>query len=796
MGTYQIIKGKLNEDYDLHSESRRRKVQYFEKSIGLNDTIPEGWVVDTSRKFKTRRRIKKLKDGYTKLQDTIWNIFYQIGIPLISTGPLVIECVKGAQIGKKYEFDLAAVDNDVVFIILCRTGESQHLRVKDILLELSENKSDIRSAFKSSLNISKLKFVFIFASENIIWKKQDRIIALNNDILVWEEGDIIALDDLAKLAGEGAKYQLYNRIFYNTKIRHFKVKVPALKAKMGGYTYYSFVLSPQHLLQIAYVHQRGTECEFIEIADSYQRMLNKKRINAIEQFIENGGFFPGSIIINFNKPLQNIEKIGTMKQLNDSWGDATPVLITLPPYYGSAWIIDGQHRLYGYGDTDEKVNETVPVIAFVQENREFQAKIFVEINKNQKAIPPDLLWDLYEDLYVHSDNSNEMYLYAISMASKYLNYNEESPFYKHIDILKEHYNIDEANISLNTMCNRIRQLKLIHEDEGPLFYNNYYDSIQYAGQRISAFFEVIKEVLTDEWESGKKHYIRTNAALTVFLGILSDILKGSATKREIESIRFLKDVVYRWLEPLLLYILDSDADNLKRFRSPGGASGGSTQIRVEFTKIMVEANTGFRSPWLEEYERKLKITQQLKKTKRSIKYYLDKDESDALEFKGTWKLNLQQLIHGDGSMCDNPDVTKKIIQTITAYLNCDGGIIITGVIEMKFYSEEDLSKLNNPIIENDKCIIGIEYDYGKRGWEGYLQSIINNIKNKISKTVYDTGLVKIDKYEYQGKDLCKIEVSQSKKKQYYQGDFYIRSGPETIQLSASDIDEYWDNRNK
>jgi len=271
--------------------------------------------------------------------------------------------------------------------------------------------------------------VFVLATENIVWSDNDVLDARDHDIVKWDEYDIlISMQELAQLAGEGAKYLVYKRVFRNSKIKNFQVKVPALKAKMGGRTFYSFVLSPDQLLKIAFVHHRTADSRFSDLTDSYQRMISKSRVRQIEQFIRAGGFFPGSIIVNFTRPFVREDKLCDKATLQGLQDGAEPVAVTLPPYYGCAWIIDGQHRLYGFADVAEKYSAMLPVIAFVNESPHTQAKVFVDINKNQKAVPPDLLWDLYEDLYVESEDARERQLWMISCIAKLLNNGEYSSF--------------------------------------------------------------------------------------------------------------------------------------------------------------------------------------------------------------------------------------------------------------------------------------------------------------------------------------------------------------------------------
>jgi DNA sulfur modification protein DndB len=64
----------------------------------------------------------------------------------------------------------------------------------------------------------------------------------------------------------------------------------------------------------------------------------------------------------------------------------------LPERYKSAWIVDGQHRLYGYSVIDAKFSkQNIAVIAFEGLKREDEANLFVTINHEQKSVPRTLL---------------------------------------------------------------------------------------------------------------------------------------------------------------------------------------------------------------------------------------------------------------------------------------------------------------------------------------------------------------------------------------------------------------------
>jgi DGQHR domain-containing protein len=160
---------------------------------------------------------------------------------------------------------------------------------------------------------------------------------------------------------------------------------------LGGKTFYSFVSTPEQLLKICFVNHR-TLADPLALP-TYQRLIKRSRLKAIGEFICAGGFFPTNILLNFD------EKRRFDKKANDERAEVQFGDLHLPDKYKSAWIVDGQHRLYGYSAIDPKyAKQNVAVIAFEGLRREDEADLFVTINHEQKTVPRTLLDELDADL--------------------------------------------------------------------------------------------------------------------------------------------------------------------------------------------------------------------------------------------------------------------------------------------------------------------------------------------------------------------------------------------------------------
>jgi DGQHR domain-containing protein len=162
--------------------------------------------------------------------------------------------------------------------------------------------------------------------------------------------------------------------------------IKALKLRQKDKVMYVGKIHPGLLLKIAYVVRRASERKF-----AYQRMLSKDRIAALGEFIssdESQNFLPNTVLIVFD-PNMRVRY------------DAKKQELTAPLVYCSAWIIDGQHRVYGflgtkYEDWTEEEFEPfdLPLIVVRDLPEADQTRTFININYFQKRIKAGLLCDL------------------------------------------------------------------------------------------------------------------------------------------------------------------------------------------------------------------------------------------------------------------------------------------------------------------------------------------------------------------------------------------------------------------
>ena len=160
---------------------------------------------------------------------------------------------------------------------------------------------------------------------------------------------------------------------------------------------------------------------------------------------------------------------------------------------------------------------------------------------------------------------------------------------------------------------------------------------------------------------------------------------------------------------------------------------------------------------------------------RQANELLKQNESKTLEFKSTLRWNLKEN-------CKDPvHVTHAVLKTIAAFLNTDGGDLLIGVAD-------------------DKSILGIEADQfeSEDKFLLHLSHVIGAALGDRAGTLVDAKMETVN-----GKTICLVSCRRSPEPVLFkwkgiesseQGDFYVRSGPQTVKLSSESAQKYIDTR--
>ena len=105
---------------------------------------------------------------------------------------------------------------------------------------------------------------------------------------------------------------------------------------------------------------------------------------------------PPYIVINFKQDNLQFDQ-------KERFGETATGTLTLPSKYGSAWVIDGQHRLYGYAYATRSPDEdhsVVSVLAYENLPVREEIKLLVDINTEQVKVSRNLVNEIVSSLNV------------------------------------------------------------------------------------------------------------------------------------------------------------------------------------------------------------------------------------------------------------------------------------------------------------------------------------------------------------------------------------------------------------
>lgn len=259
--------------------------------------------------------------------------------------------------------------------------------------------------------------------------------------------------------------------------------------RQNKHVMYAFVATSSQLRTIATVSRRTDDGE-----RGFQRHLKESRLKQIARYIDDrNGVIPNNIILDF---FDDDVKVDTESQT-----------ISIPTDRKTAWVIDGQHRLFGF----EYAKKQCPllVIAFLQLPLEEKVNVFVTINTEQKRLPSSLCLDLLNIIGSDQDATKR----CTELVGK-LNEEEDSPWYDLVDMTGE----GAGYISL---VNFVRKIKPLITSAGVLRHYTFQD--QYGA--LANYWSAIKALYADQW--GKKNYVLTK---TLGFGALMNLFPTVFTK--------------------------------------------------------------------------------------------------------------------------------------------------------------------------------------------------------------------------------------------------------------------------
>jgi hypothetical protein len=178
------------------------------------------------------------------------------------------------------------------------------------------------------------------------------------------------------------------------------------------------------------------------------------------------------------------------------------------------------------------------------------------------------------------------------------------------------------------------------------------------------------------------------------------------------------------------------------------------------------------------------IARELELTESSLSQMLGGTETGRLEFKGAVRLNLYQYLKS-GRTEKDAGFETKVLLTIVAFLNSDGGDLVIGAIEPDRFKDVDLSAYP---LEGMHHVVGIDADLAGRGFDKFQLYVVDLMKTRIGVA---TSSVQLYPIMLRGKLMCVLRVPKARHWQYLDKEqFAVRDGARTVVLKGADQEAY------
>jgi DGQHR domain-containing protein len=336
--------------------------------------------------------------------------------------------------GPKSQIDVVGIEDELGLSVECKS-QDKFAKRPQFQEELSKL-AHVRERFSKAINANpftsgrKRQAVLVLFLSNIELTKNDRERAEEANVQVFDERDLDYYEKLVAHLGPAAKYQFFADLLPGKSVAGLEIRVPSVRTRMGAHNSYSFPISPEYLLKISYVSHRSKG----KASDvhTYQRMLSKTRLTKIRQYISEAGIFPTNIVVNLDKRRLIFERIKQDNPKEDQEESGVLGWLTIKPAYKSAWIIDGQHRLFAYSGHPRAKTGRLGVLAFEGLPPSRQAQLFIDINAKQKSVKQSLLQELFAELHWDAAKPRERVQAIVSKAIQVLDADKFCPLYSRI----------------------------------------------------------------------------------------------------------------------------------------------------------------------------------------------------------------------------------------------------------------------------------------------------------------------------------------------------------------------------
>lgn len=473
---------------------------------------------------------------------------------------------RGFRLGE--QIDALAGFEDTLIIIECTTGSRAGKPLLDEIKLLRGKMTSIQRAAEDNEVYQKYtEFRYAIAVNFDVRSVDEEEARKEPTVSIWDRTYLEYYADLFRKIGTFAKFNLLGELDIRPRVTH-SVQVPSFKIAAESTTAYLFYADPREILKWAYVARREIGRE-----KYYQRLVEAGRLKRIADYIDQGGYFPNAAIVAFNVQPE-FKRFAEVREHFPQWTQGVEFgSLSFPATFRSCWIVDGQHRLYGMAKALNPTTALMPIVALEGATVEDQAQLFLDINKTQKPVPSDLVWDLEGEM---RPNSREG---IISRVAKALN--EEGPLAERIYVPLEGPH-KHGQLKLSGICSAIRKRRITdrvleHKFENPLYEEDAARLVRRTSHALNSSLQAADQVF-DEWQ--KEGFWFQNTGIAIFMALYERILSHCKHVPSETELRTYLGPVKGHMERY------RGSEQMKGLRQRCNSEGGRDEVAAELVRAI------------------------------------------------------------------------------------------------------------------------------------------------------------------------------------------------------------------
>jgi DGQHR domain-containing protein len=379
------------------------------------------------RKRKKRRKLtpeeRVLRRTKRNFRKNIQELFQFAGFVGISA--------RGRQIafkGRQSEFDSIFAFKNLVIVAedTCTTSSKDiydHLlRKNQFYVHLQDNKVEflryllatfpqLKRAIPAEFSPQDIRLLILYCSK---YRLESRHKERFQNIFFLGERNLRYFRSLASILGKSIRFELFK--FFSVQARDVGLAAGSPTRRYDGFVLpespsgfppgfkiVTFYMDPETLISLSYVLRKDG---WRDSQGLYQRMVGRAKIRSMRRYLANESrVFVNNVIVSLPASTRLLDSTANVLRY-DNITTTTPVLVELRLEFNSVGLIDGQHRVFAYHEGYDPLDAQIalkrkkqqllvtgliyPQSYSEEKQRQFEARMFLEINDKQTRARPEL----------------------------------------------------------------------------------------------------------------------------------------------------------------------------------------------------------------------------------------------------------------------------------------------------------------------------------------------------------------------------------------------------------------------